>query len=103
MTTAAGLVALGAALLLCGGLFARRALLLSRLVRMGKPVDRSEWVMDPHLVNAVNLPAMNAMNFPAGMLQPPYFDPARPEVMDYGSIGAVIRAGFSSRAGPKIE
>lgn len=58
--------------------------------RFGTPVDRGEWVMVPHIVNAVNLPAMNAMNFPAGMLQPPYFDPARPEIMDYGAIGAVI-------------
>jgi predicted metalloendopeptidase len=41
-------------------------------------------------VNAVNLPAMNALNFPAAILQPPFFDPARPEVMDYGDIGATI-------------
>ncbi|MEO8706317.1 MAG: M13 family metallopeptidase [Kofleriaceae bacterium] len=60
------------------------------LAKLGQPVDRDEWVMTPHLVNAVNLPAMNAMNFPAGMLQPPYFDPKRPESMDYGAIGAVI-------------
>ena len=46
--------------------------------------------MNPQLVNAVNLPAMNAMNFPAAILQPPYFDPARPEVMDYGATGATI-------------
>jgi predicted metalloendopeptidase len=38
----------------------------------------------------VNLPAMNALNFPAAILQPPYFDPARPIVMDYGATGAVI-------------
>jgi len=61
-----------------------------KLARLGKPVDRGEWVMVPHLVNAVNLPAMNAMNFPAAILQPPYFDPDRPVVMDYGAIGAVI-------------
>jgi putative endopeptidase len=60
------------------------------LAKLGGPVDRDEWVMVPHVVNAVNLPAMNAMNFPAGMLQPPFFDPNRPEVMDYGAIGAVI-------------
>ncbi|NVB84069.1 MAG: M13 family metallopeptidase [Kofleriaceae bacterium] len=60
------------------------------LDKLGQPVDRGEWVMVPHLVNAVNLPAMNAMNFPAAILQPPYFDPTRPEVMDYASIGAVI-------------
>lgn len=60
------------------------------LGKLGKPVDRTEWVMTPHLVNAVNLPAMNAMNFPAAILQPPYFDPNRPELMDYGAIGSVI-------------
>ena len=46
--------------------------------------------MNPQLVNAVNLPAMNAMNFPAAILQPPDFDPNRPEVMDYGAAGAMI-------------
>ena len=60
------------------------------LKKLGQPVDRGEWVMNPQLVNAVNLPAMNALNFPAAILQPPDFDPARPAVMDYGSIGAVI-------------
>jgi predicted metalloendopeptidase len=58
--------------------------------KLGKPVDRSEWVMAPQTVNAVNLPVMNAMNFPAAILQPPYFDPKRPAVMDYGAMGAVI-------------
>jgi putative endopeptidase len=47
-------------------------------------------VMTPQTVNAVNLPAMNAMNFPAAILQPPYFDPNRPTVMDYGAMGAII-------------
>jgi putative endopeptidase len=60
------------------------------LERLGRPVDRAEWVMTPQLVNAVNLPAMNALNFPAAILQPPYFDPRRPVVMDYGAIGAII-------------
>ncbi len=60
------------------------------LAKLGKPVDRGEWVMPPQLVNAVNLPAMNALNFPAAILQPPFFDPSRPESMDYGSAGAVI-------------
>jgi putative endopeptidase len=60
------------------------------LAKLGKPVDRSEWVMTPQTVNAVNLPVMNAMNFPAAILQPPYFDPQRPEVMDYGATGATI-------------
>ena len=72
---------------------AERAGLFERsqsLAKLGKPVDRSEWVMNPQLVNAVNLPAMNAMNFPAAILQPPYFDPNRPIAMDYGAIGAII-------------
>jgi len=60
------------------------------LAKLGKPVDRSEWVMTPQTVNAVNLPVLNAMNFPAAILQPPYFDPNRPGVMDYGSMGAII-------------
>ncbi len=60
------------------------------LAKLGRPVDRGEWVMTPQTVNAVNLPAMNAMNFPAAILQPPFFDPQRPLAMDYGAIGAVI-------------
>jgi len=60
------------------------------LARLGQPVDRSEWVMNAQLVNAVNLPAMNAINFPAAVLQPPYFDPDQPLAMDYGAIGATI-------------
>ncbi len=58
--------------------------------RLGQPVDRGEWVMTPQTVNAVNLPAMNALNFPAAILQPPYFDARRPLAMDYGAIGAII-------------
>jgi putative endopeptidase len=60
------------------------------LAKLGQPIDRGEWVMNPQLVNAVNLPAMNALNFPAAILQPPYFDPARPSAMDYGATGSVI-------------
>ncbi len=61
-----------------------------KVERLQKPVDRSEWVMNPQLVNAVNLPAMNAMNFPAAILQPPHFDSKRSAAMDYGAIGATI-------------
>jgi len=60
------------------------------LQKLGQPVDRGEWVMKPQLVNAVNLPAMNALNFPAAILQPPGFDPERSLAMNYGAIGAVI-------------
>ena len=55
-----------------------------------KPVDRDMWVMTPQTVNAVNMPAMNALNFPAAILQPPFFDAARADAMNYGGIGAVI-------------
>ncbi len=60
------------------------------LDKLGRAVDRTEWVLNPQIVNAVNLPAMNALNFPAAILQPPFFDPSRPIVMDYGAAGAVI-------------
>jgi predicted metalloendopeptidase len=60
------------------------------LAKLTQPVDRSEWAMTPQTVDAVNLPAMNAINFPAAILQPPSFDPNREPVMDYGAIGTVI-------------
>ncbi len=60
------------------------------LHKLGRRVDRDEWVMTPQTVNAVNLPAMNALNFPAAILQPPFFDPGRPEVLDYAAIGSTI-------------
>jgi putative endopeptidase len=72
---------------------ARRAELFEyhrNLEKLAQPVDRGEWAMNPQLVNAVNLPAMNAINFPAAILQPPNFDPKRDPVMDYGAIGATI-------------
>lgn len=60
------------------------------LEKLHAPVDRSEWSMTPQTVNAVNMPAMNAMNFPAAILEPPFFDADRPAVMNYAAIGAVI-------------
>ena len=60
------------------------------LAKLGRPVDRGEWVMTPQTVNAVNLPAMNALNFPAAILQPPYFDRRHTPAQDYGSTGATI-------------
>jgi putative endopeptidase len=62
----------------------------TKLARLGTPVDRGEWVMNPQLVNAVNLPILNALNFPAAELQPPHFDPKAPAAVNYGSIGAII-------------
>ena len=55
-----------------------------------KPVDRHEWSMTPQTVNAVNLPLQNALNFPAAILQPPFFDPLAPAAVNYGAIGSVI-------------
>jgi putative endopeptidase len=60
------------------------------LAKLGSPVDRGEWVMTPQTVNAVNLPAMNALNFPAAILQAPDFDPDAPAAVNYGAIGATI-------------
>ena len=61
-----------------------------RVARLGKPVDRTEWVMTPQTVNAVNLPILNALNFPAAILQPPFFDPKASAAINYGGIGATI-------------
>jgi len=58
--------------------------------RLGAPVDRHEWSMTPQTVNAVNLPLQNALNFPAAILQPPFFDPQAPAAANYGAIGSVI-------------
>lgn len=61
-----------------------------QLSKIGKPVDRSEWWMTPQTVNAINLPLQNALNFPAAILESPYFDPQFDAAANYGSIGSVI-------------
>jgi endothelin-converting enzyme/putative endopeptidase len=61
-----------------------------QVARLGKPVDRKEWSMTPQTVNAVNLPLQNALNFPAAILQPPFYDPLAPAAVNYGAIGSVI-------------
>ena len=58
--------------------------------RIGQPVDRKEWCMEPQTVNAVNLPLDNGLNFPAAILQPPFFDAKAPAAFNYGAIGSVI-------------
>ncbi|HZX27102.1 MAG TPA: M13 family metallopeptidase [Telluria sp.] len=55
-----------------------------------KKVDRTEWSMPPQLVNAVNMPLQNALNFPAAILMPPFFDPKASDAINYGAIGSVI-------------
>jgi len=61
-----------------------------RLVRLGKPVDRDEWGMTAPTVNAYYNSTMNEIVFPAGILQPPFFDPNADDAINYGAIGAVI-------------
>lgn len=61
-----------------------------QLAKLGKPLDRGEWWMSPQTVNAVNLPVQNALNFPAAILQSPFFDPSADAAANYGAIGAVI-------------
>jgi predicted metalloendopeptidase len=60
------------------------------LAKFGKPVDRGEWAMTPQLVNAVNLPVRNALNFPAAILQAPYFNPKNTLAENLGGTGATI-------------
>ncbi len=61
-----------------------------QLSKIGKPLDKREWWMNAQLVNAVNLPVQNALNFPAAILQRPFFDPKADMAYNYGAIGAVI-------------
>jgi predicted metalloendopeptidase len=61
-----------------------------QISKIGKPMDRSEWWMPPQLVNAVNLPVQNALNFPAAIIQRPFFDPRADAAFNYGAIGSVI-------------
>ncbi|HUD83012.1 MAG TPA: M13 family metallopeptidase [Candidatus Saccharimonadales bacterium] len=60
------------------------------LARIGKPVDKSEWTMTPQTVNAYFNPPENEIVFPAGILQPPFFDPTMDDAVNYGAIGVVI-------------
>ena len=61
-----------------------------RLAKIGKPVDRSEWSMTPPTVNAYYDPQFNDINFPAGVLQPPLYDPKLDDAPNYGNTGSTI-------------
>ncbi|GAA0677209.1 putative endopeptidase [Sphingomonas insulae] len=61
-----------------------------QLAKIGRPVDRNEWWLTPQTVNALNLPMQNALNFPAAILEAPFYDPKRDAAANYGAIGAVI-------------
>ncbi|SEL78476.1 endothelin-converting enzyme Metallo peptidase. MEROPS family M13 [Pseudoxanthomonas sp. GM95] len=60
------------------------------IAKIGKPTDRKEWGMTPQTVNAYYNPTDNTINFPAGILQPPFFDAKADDAINYGGIGAVI-------------
>ncbi|MEY5145014.1 MAG: hypothetical protein RL745_381, partial [Actinomycetota bacterium] len=61
-----------------------------QFAKIGKPLDRSEWMMTPQTVNAYYSPGMNEIVFPAAILQPPFFDLDADDAANYGGIGAVI-------------
>jgi putative endopeptidase len=61
-----------------------------QMKKIGKPLDRTEWGMTPPTVNAYEDPQTNTINFPAGILQPPFFDPTKDDVVNYAATGAVI-------------
>jgi len=60
------------------------------LAKIGKPVDRTQWQMTPPTVNAYYDPPMNQIVFPAGFLQPPYFDASADDAVNYGAVGCII-------------
>jgi putative endopeptidase len=60
------------------------------LAKIGRPVDKTEWGMTPPTVNAYYNPQINEIVFPAGILQPPFFDPAADDAVNYGAMGSVI-------------
>lgn len=65
------------------------------LAKLGKPVDKDEWFMPPHIVNAYYSPSYNEIVFPAGILQPPFYNPEADDAINYGAIGGVIGHEFT--------
>ena len=61
-----------------------------QVAKLGKPVDRSLWLMTPQEINAYYNPVQNEIVFPAAILQPPFFDPQADDAVNYGAIGSVI-------------
>ena len=64
--------------------------LARQLGRLGRPVDRTEWEMPAHIVNAYYHPLLNEIVFPAGILQPPFFYADADDAVNYGAIGAIV-------------
>ena len=73
----------------------RRYLTERNSKKLGKPVDKKEWFMPPHMVNAYYNPSFNEVVFPAGILQPPFYDPNAAPAVNYGAIGGVIGHEFT--------
>ena len=69
------------------------------LAKLGKPVDRDEWLMTPQTVNAYYHPRMNEIVFPAAILQPPFFDPEADDAANYGGD----RRGDRPRDRPRLR
>jgi putative endopeptidase len=69
---------------------AERAEYRHQIGKIGQPTNHGEWWMTPQTVNAVNLPLQNALNFPAAILEAPFYDPKADPAVNYGSIGATI-------------
>jgi predicted metalloendopeptidase len=72
------------------GMRAAQAAYEQRIEKIGKPTDKTEWGMTTPTVNAFYSPQNNTINFPAGILQPPFFDPRRDIALNYGGVGMVI-------------
>ena len=84
----------------------RRSKSHRQLDKIGKPVDRGEWGMTPPTVNAYYDPQMNDINFPAGVLQPPLFDPKMDDAPNYGNTGVDHRPRADARLrrrGPPVR
>ena len=60
------------------------------VAKLGKPVDKDEWLITPQTVNAYYYPPTNEITFPAAILQPPFFDPNADDAVNYGGIGSII-------------
>ena len=69
---------------------ASRWYFFDNMSKLGKPVDREEWQMTPQTVNAYYNPTTNEICFPAGILQPPFYNPDADDAVNYGAIGVVI-------------
>lgn len=74
---------------------AKRLSIERNIAKLGKPVDKDEWVMPAHMVNAYYHPLLNEIAFPAGIMQPPFFDANYEDAVNYGRIGMVIGHEFT--------